>query len=165
MDDLDVPIFQKVYTLYRTMHGLRNHIAKQDRHTLWLRCENNTLEIIESLLTANGQPKETKIKPLEHASIKLNLVRILVRLAKDTKTIDNQKYLSLAAQMDEIGRMLGGWIKTTKTTPPRSIFQPPNKLNYARDTECRTEQTPRLSLRLSSQLLLMFRPSRSKLPT
>jgi len=121
MDDLDVPIFQKTYTLFRTLHGFRNHIAKQDRHTLWLRCENNTLDIVESLLTANEQSKENKFPSLERASIKLNLVRILIRLAKDTKAIDNNKYLALAAQIDEIGRMLGGWIKTSKATPPEAF--------------------------------------------
>lgn len=119
MDDLDVPIFQKTYTLYKNLHSLRAHITKQDRHTLWLRCENNTLQIIEELLTASTQPHETKQKPLERASIKLNVVRILIRLCKDTKAIDNNKYLALAAQIDEIGRMLGGWIKTTKSTPPQ----------------------------------------------
>jgi hypothetical protein len=41
-------------------------------------------------------------------------LRIFIRLMKDTKGIDNKKYLAVQAQTDEIGRMLGGWIRSTK---------------------------------------------------
>jgi hypothetical protein len=33
---------------------------------------------------------------------------------KEVKTIDNKKYILLEEMVDEIGRMLGGWIKSTK---------------------------------------------------
>jgi len=33
---------------------------------------------------------------------------------KEVKTIDNKKYATLQELVDEIGRMLGGWIKSTK---------------------------------------------------
>ena len=33
---------------------------------------------------------------------------------KDIKSIDNKKYLALQTTIDEIGRMLGGWIKSVK---------------------------------------------------
>jgi tyrosine-protein phosphatase YwqE len=34
---------------------------------------------------------------------------------KDIKAIDDKKYILIEANLDEIGRMLGGWIKSTKT--------------------------------------------------
>jgi len=36
------------------------------------------------------------------------------RLAADSRVIDKKFYLSLQEQIDEIGRMLGGWLKTLK---------------------------------------------------
>jgi putative aminopeptidase FrvX len=33
---------------------------------------------------------------------------------KDVKAIDSKKYVLIEAHLDEIGRMLGGWIKSTK---------------------------------------------------
>jgi hypothetical protein len=42
------------------------------------------------------------------------MLRIFIRLASDTKTIDKKLYLSLQEQIDEIGRMLGGWLKSLK---------------------------------------------------
>ena len=47
-------------------------------------------------------------------SSSVDMLRVLTRLASDTKIIDKKLYLSLQEQIDEIGRMLGGWLKTLK---------------------------------------------------
>ena len=47
-------------------------------------------------------------------SSKLNFLRVFIRLMSDVKAIDNKKYLSLESNVDEIGRMLGGWIKSSR---------------------------------------------------
>lgn len=33
---------------------------------------------------------------------------------KDIKTLDIKKYVTIEASIDEIGRMLGGWIRSAK---------------------------------------------------
>jgi len=58
--------------------------------------------------------KVEKLSVLVRASMKLNLLRTFVRLLKDTSVINAKKYIFLQANMDEIGRMLGGWIRSTK---------------------------------------------------
>jgi len=50
MDEFDIPIFKKTYELYKTFYGFRNVIPKQDRYTLWQRCENLILDILENIL-------------------------------------------------------------------------------------------------------------------
>ena len=59
-------------------------------------------------------PKCEKLPILERASLKLNFLRVFIRLMKEVKTLDNKKYVSLQEDVDEVGRMLGGWIKSTK---------------------------------------------------
>lgn len=66
------------------------------------------------ILQASTVTKEYKIPILESASNNLNLLRVFIRLANDTKAINNKKYTRLQANIDEIGRMLGGWIKSSK---------------------------------------------------
>jgi len=51
---------------------------------------------------------------LEKASIKLNFLRVFLRLCRDVKAIDTKKYIEWEEAIDEIGRMLGGWIKSTR---------------------------------------------------
>ncbi|OGN03875.1 MAG: hypothetical protein A2831_03095 [Candidatus Yanofskybacteria bacterium RIFCSPHIGHO2_01_FULL_44_17] len=115
MEELDIPIFKKVYELYKLFYSYRNNISKQDRYTLWQKIETLVLEIIESILLASSVPKSDRLTILEKISLNLNKLRIFVRLAKEVRILDNQKYLVLQENIDEIGRQLGGWIKSTKT--------------------------------------------------
>ena len=114
MDDFDIPIFKKAYDLYKRFYGYRHMIAKQDRYTVWQRSENMILDILEGILLASQTYKGEKLPILERTSVKLNFLRVFLRLMKEVKTIDNTKYVALQALVDEIGRMLGGWIKSTK---------------------------------------------------
>lgn len=113
-NEFDIPIFIKAYDLYKSFYSFRALVPKNDRYTIWQRCENLMLDIIEGLLYAGQLSKLDKLTTLEKTSMKLNLLRVFIRLMKDTKAIDNKKYVSLETLIDEIGRQLGGWIKSTK---------------------------------------------------
>ena len=114
MDEFDIPIFKKIYDLYKIFYGYRIFVAKQDRYTIWQRCENIILDILEGILLASQTYKTEKLPILKKTSLKLNFLRVFLRLMKEVKTIDNKKYVILEELVDEIGRMLGGWIKSTK---------------------------------------------------
>jgi hypothetical protein len=113
-NDLDIPIFKKSYDLYKTFYDYRIDVSKQDRYTIWQRSENCILDLIEAILLASQLNKSEKLPVLETASVKLNILRVLIRLTKDVKAIDNKRYIALETDIDEIGRMLGGWIRSTK---------------------------------------------------
>jgi four helix bundle protein len=115
MDDFDIPIFKKSYELYKQLHELRIKVSKQDRHTLWQRLENTALQVLEGILRASSMTKNEKLPVLQKVSNNLNVTRVFIRLAKDTKIIDFVKYEDLQNRVDEIGRMLGGWIKQVRS--------------------------------------------------
>jgi hypothetical protein len=114
MDNLDIPILKKAYEFYKLFHGYSAGIPRLDRYTIWQRCENILLEIIEYILLASQTYKDEKLTALHKASLKLDMLKIFIRLLKDVKTIDNSKYVKLEVFADEIGRMLGGWIRSVK---------------------------------------------------
>jgi len=114
MNDLDIPIFKKSYDLYKDFYNLRLSVPKQDRYTLWQKCESLLIEVLEGILLASQQSKSEKLPTLEKTSVKLNFLRVCIRLMKDIKAIDSKKYIIIEANLDEIGRMLGGWIRSTK---------------------------------------------------
>lgn len=114
MNDLDIPIFKKSYDLYKEFYTLRLSVPKQDRYTLWQKCEQLLIDILEGILYASQQSKSDKLPTLEKTSVTLNFLRVCIRLMKDIKALDNKKYIIIEAYLDEIGRMLGGWIKSTK---------------------------------------------------
>ncbi len=115
-ESFDAPIFNQTYELYKEIYCLRGSVPKSDRYAIWQRVENTTLEVLEEILVAIELPKNDKTSILEKASKKLNMLRVFIRLSKDVRAIDNKKYITLQEKLDEIGRMLGGWIKSTKTS-------------------------------------------------
>jgi four helix bundle protein len=111
--NLDVPIFQKSYDLYKLLYLYVGSFPKKDRYTLGQRIENSLLDFIESIILACQLAKTEKLPILQKASIKLDVVKVFIRLCKDLKVLDNKKYLILESQIQEIGKMLGGWIKAS----------------------------------------------------
>lgn len=114
MNDFDIPIFKKAYDLYKVAYEHRKHINKQDKFTIWQRTENEMLALLASILLASQQSKRDKLPVLEKASVQLNFLRVFLRLMKELKIIDIKKYITFEQSVDEIGRMLGGWIRSTK---------------------------------------------------
>lgn len=70
------------------------------------------LELLELIIRAGDLPKREKLPLLKQASLKVDVLKILFRLLRDLKIIDNKKYLMLEEFLQEIGKMLGGWIKS-----------------------------------------------------
>ena len=88
---------------------------KKDRYILGQRCEFVLLDLLESIILASNLSKQEKLPVLRNASTKIDLLRVLFKLGKDLKIIENKKYISLENDITEIGKMLGGWIKTTNS--------------------------------------------------
>ena len=109
---LDIPIFHKIYELYKLLHSYHNRIPKSQRYTLWQKSENNTLALLEALIETGHCKGEERIHILYSISNKLDLLKVLIRLAKETRVIDNKQYLAIQEIIQEIGKMLGGWIKS-----------------------------------------------------
>lgn len=114
MFNLDIPVLTKLYDFYRDITQDLTSFPKTKKYSLGQKIDSLTLEIIEFTLTAGYLSKEEKVPVLQKVSIKLDLLKMLIRLSWETKCIDNNKYQLLSSQLVEIGRMIGGWIKTVK---------------------------------------------------
>jgi hypothetical protein len=74
-----------------------------------VRLENHFLQFLENLVIANH--RKIKLPLLQAADEELIKVRLLMRLSHDQKFINTNSYEFAANNLDEIGRMLGGWLK------------------------------------------------------
>ena len=84
---------------------------KIEKYSLGQKIENLILEILEISLKTVYSPKQEKLSLLKEVDIKVNLLKTLLRLANEIKSLDNKKYLILQEKLQEIGRMVGGWIR------------------------------------------------------
>ena len=111
-EEFNIPLFKKAYDLYKMFYTFRTTVPKQDKYTIWQKSESLIIEIIEGIMSATYKQKLEKVSVLEKTSLKLNILRVLIRLMKDTNTIDLKKYTQIEEMIDEIGRMLGGWLRS-----------------------------------------------------
>jgi hypothetical protein len=109
---LDIPIFHKVYSLYKILISYYSSIPKMQRYTLWQRCENTTLSLLEILISTSHKKGEGRLAALHEMSNRLDLLKVLIRLAKETRLISIKQYTEIQSILQEIGKMIGGWIRS-----------------------------------------------------
>lgn len=124
-----IAIFKKIYDLVLLVYQYARLFPKSDKFILGERIEHASIDLLEGIITANQ--KKEKEASLVEASVKLDVLRIFIRLSKDLRLLDFKKYETLPTNITEIGRMLGGWIKyekeklmpkeTTPLTTPLSV--------------------------------------------
>ena len=108
---LDTPILNKTYDLYKLLCRHRSRVPKSDRYTLWVECESTVLAILRTTINTTHQKGERRIESLYSISNHVDLLKVLIRLAKDNQAIDLSQYDEIQRLLQEIGRMVGGWIK------------------------------------------------------
>ncbi len=93
------------------MHSYHAQVPKSKRYTLWQKCENTTLDLLEALIETSYRTADQRLESLYAISNKLDLLKVLIRLAKETRTIEEKQYIQIQKIIQEIGKMVGGWIK------------------------------------------------------
>ena len=63
-----------------------------------------------------AQKKYYKKTTLQDADVQLELLRLFNDLSYDMRFIDEKRYQLISERLNEIGRLLGGWIKSQKET-------------------------------------------------
>ena len=106
---LDIPIFAKLYDFYKNLSQVIEKFPKTKRYSLGQKLDQIAIELIEFIVRAGYLQREQKLPILEKSVVSVDLLKILLRLAKDNKALDNKKYLQLENNLQEIGRMIGGW--------------------------------------------------------
>jgi hypothetical protein len=96
-----------VWTLKHIEKFPRNH-----RYGLGLRLEQRITEILELLLRAKYRAGE-RATLLAQTNLSLELLRFQFRSVKDVKCLSLESYGSASRFVNEIGKLVGGWIKQT----------------------------------------------------
>ena len=106
----NLPIFEKTYELILWLYLTVNKFPKSQRFVLGQQIEKTFLEILGGIIQTNQE--KNKLPYLKKISVELDKLRILIRLSKDLKFISIRQYEFVAEKINEIGKMLGGWIKS-----------------------------------------------------
>lgn len=109
-DTKNLIIYQKHYDLMLYSFPIIGRFPKNQRYVLGQQIENSMLEIGKMIVHANKlKSKRAKLFDID---MELEKLRFLMRLTKDLNMMSIKKYGNHCERMDEIGRLLGGWIKS-----------------------------------------------------
>ena len=108
----------KTKTAYSCWFVIFNDFPKVYRYTLGGKIEDYFLSLLENIFISIYLPPEQKILRLIIAISKLDGVKFFLQIAWENKCIPNAKYSVLSEQLNEIGRMLGGWKKGLENKTP-----------------------------------------------
>jgi hypothetical protein len=97
---------------YKLWNDYSRHVPKAYRYTLGSKIDTSFLDTIELVFLASTMSKDKKIPFVERAVSKFDVLKFLLQVAWDIKTLDNKKYAIVSEQLSTIGKMLGGWHKS-----------------------------------------------------
>ena len=64
---------------------------------------------MEAISTASFLDITKKLPFIVFAIKKTDLMKVLLMVLWETKSLDTKKYIALSLKIDEVGKMLGGW--------------------------------------------------------
>ncbi|MBI2053938.1 MAG: four helix bundle protein [Candidatus Staskawiczbacteria bacterium] len=86
-------------------------IPKKDRFGIFARIETFCLDILILTIESALQTKNNKLQLLNLTRIKIETLKKLIRIANELKIIEDKKYIELEFDLQEISKMINGWIK------------------------------------------------------
>jgi hypothetical protein len=85
------------------------------RYTLGARIETLLLDVLEGLLRAAYAGPADKVRHLDEANSRLNLLRHMWRAAMELRAVDPKAHRFAAEKMVDIGMQIGGWRRSARS--------------------------------------------------
>jgi len=104
------PLFKKWYTISNWILETIEKYPKSARFIFSDRIANLTLDTLELITEAVYQKNKSEV--LNKISINLEKIRVLMRMSMDKRYISEKQYEFISREINEAGKMTGGWIKT-----------------------------------------------------
>jgi hypothetical protein len=105
----ELPIFTRWMQFLAWLLPTTEKFPKRVRFTFADRINNLALDIVEDLVEARYSRDKQLL--LKRVNLRLEQLRILLRLCHQLQYLPHQGYEHATRAINEVGRMLGGWLK------------------------------------------------------
>lgn len=112
-------VVERAKDTYKKWIFVYRNIPRAERLGIGSKIDSLFLELLESLRRAAYSPIPQKIILLEKVSIVIDSLRFFIQLLWELHDIPNEQFISLGADIESIGQMVGGWKRglIAKTQP------------------------------------------------
>ncbi|MEI7469683.1 MAG: diversity-generating retroelement protein Avd [Chloroflexota bacterium] len=108
----DMLIFTRTYDFVSWVIPQTLRFPRSQRFIVTERLQHATLDFQEHLIEANVARGKARADKLREADAALTKIRLYLRLCQRWQWFSNGQYEHASAMVAEIGKLLGGWLKT-----------------------------------------------------
>ena len=108
----DLVVISKAFDLCREMTQRTRKLPRDLKFVLGDRMLGTTYDVFDLLIEARYS--RSRVPLLRRANVMLERLRFQVRLCMEERLISVRQYEYIAEMVNEVGRMVGGWLKSTR---------------------------------------------------
>ena len=102
-----LPLFVKWTAFLKWLLDTTEKFPKKVRFTFSTRLDNLALDVLELIIDAAYTKQRSK--PLRQINLNIDKVRVLLRICEELTYLPTRSYWHGIKQLEECGRMAGGW--------------------------------------------------------
>lgn len=110
-------VIDRTYDLLKWFLGRLAKFPRSHRYGLGQRIETTLYGVFEGLIRARYCPPDARVAELHDLNLKLEILRMHSRLAHDLAMLPHSSYEFASREINEIGKMVGGWLKQQRRKP------------------------------------------------
>lgn len=109
----ELVLFTRLFDLLDWLLPKAERFPRVYRFTVTQRLMNAALDCQEAVFAAQSSRGARRLTFLQDADAALNRLRLYLRLIHRWRWLNDGQYAHVSAQVAEVGKLLGGWIKQT----------------------------------------------------
>lgn len=114
----NLPVLQKLKTTYKRWIVIHRNMPRTERSGIGQKIDGLFLELLEQIRKAEYMAIGQKIIILEKILTLIDSLRFFLQIAWEIKQIPNNQYIVIGKEVENIGKMIGGWRKSLLTKTP-----------------------------------------------
>ena len=107
------PLFVKWVDFLKWLLNTTEKFPKKIRFTFTTRIDNMALNILEYIIVCRYD-RDARHTCLKRINLYLEKLRVLLRICNELDYLSNRQYQYAVLQINESGKMVGGWLKEMK---------------------------------------------------
>ena len=113
-------VLVKAKESYKLWLFLYKNFPRVERYGIGYKIDLQFVELLENIFRASFLSVEKKTLGIDICISKLDILKFLLQTSWELKLIPTEKYSLLAHELEESGRMLGGWKKGIESKLPKA---------------------------------------------
>jgi four helix bundle protein len=107
----NLPVYKESYDFLLNLFIITKNFNREFKYTIGENLKKETMEMIANIYRANSS--FDKFDYIKSARENLEVVRLYLRLVKDLKQINTEKFVKLSQKIESVSKQLSAWQKAS----------------------------------------------------